>query len=169
MCRDFPSADYRNGARTHIIEIHRDRQQTGRSTSAPIEDGRVSFEYKDYADGNQAKVMSLAATEFIRRFLLHILPSGFARIRQYGFLSNRERRKKLASCRVMLGVSAPSPSASIRKQESTEREPRVCIACGRGHMIGWPLFRAQVHQHRHHAWIPPDTKDHDAGSNASLA
>jgi len=100
-----------------------------------IEDGRVSFEYKDYADGNQAKVMSLAATEFIRRFLLHILPSGFVRIRQYGFLSNRERRKKLASCRVMLGVSAPSPSAPIRKQESTEREPRVCTACGRGHMI----------------------------------
>ena len=50
-----------------------------------IEDGRVSFEYKDYADGNQAKVMSLAATEFIRRFLLHILPNGFVRIRQYGF------------------------------------------------------------------------------------
>jgi hypothetical protein len=100
-----------------------------------IEDGRVSFEYKDYADGNQAKVMSLAATEFIRRFLLHILPTGFVRIRQYGFLSNRERRKKLASCRVMLGVSAPSPSAPIRKQESTEREPRVCTACGRGHMI----------------------------------
>ena len=100
-----------------------------------IEDGRVSFEYKDYADGNQAKVMSLAATEFVRRFLLHILPSGFVRIRQYGFLSNRGRRKKLASCRVMLGVSASSPSAPIRKQESTEREPRVCAACGHGHMV----------------------------------
>jgi hypothetical protein len=50
-----------------------------------IEDGRVRFEYKDYADGNQVKVMELAATEFIRRFLLHILPSGFVRIRQYGF------------------------------------------------------------------------------------
>jgi hypothetical protein len=59
-----------------------------------IEDGRVRFEYKDYADGNQVKVMELAATEFIRRFLLHILPSGFVRIRQYGFLANRERRKE---------------------------------------------------------------------------
>jgi putative transposase len=100
-----------------------------------IEDGRVRFEYKDYADGNQTKVMTLAATEFIRRFLLHILPSGFVRIRQYGFLSNRERRKKLASCRVMLGVSAPSPSVSVSKQETTDREPKICPACGCGRMI----------------------------------
>jgi hypothetical protein len=61
-----------------------------------IEAGRVSFEYKDYADRNQTKVMTLAATEFIRRFLLHILPSGFVRIRQFGFLANRARGKKLA-------------------------------------------------------------------------
>ncbi|HYS23735.1 MAG TPA: IS91 family transposase, partial [Candidatus Eisenbacteria bacterium] len=59
-----------------------------------MEDGRVSFEYKDYADGNQRKVMTLEATEFIRRFLLHILPCGFVRIRQFGFLANRARGKK---------------------------------------------------------------------------
>ena len=65
-----------------------------------MEDGRVTFEYKDYADGNKTKVMTLEATEFIRRFLLHILPSGFVRIRQFGFLANRARGKKLALCRV---------------------------------------------------------------------
>jgi len=86
-----------------------------------IEDGRVRFEYKDYADGNQVKVMELAATEFIRRFLLHILPSGFVRIRHYGFLANRERRKKLASCHALLGVSTPS-GRPASKQESTEGE-----------------------------------------------
>jgi hypothetical protein len=100
-----------------------------------IEDGRVSFEYKDYADGNQTKLMTLAATEFIRRFLLHILPSGFVRIRQYGFLANRERRKKLASCRVLLGVSTPSRPPAASKQESSEGEPKLCPACGIGHLI----------------------------------
>ena len=100
-----------------------------------IEDGRVRFEYKDYADGNQVKVMELAATEFIRRFLLHILPSGFVRIRQYGFLANRERRKKLASCRALLGVSTPSEPPAASKQESTEGEPKLCPACGIGHLI----------------------------------
>jgi hypothetical protein len=100
-----------------------------------MEDGRVRFEYKDYADGNQTKVMTLAATEFIRRFLLHILPSGFVRIRQYGILANRERRKKLASCRVLLGVSNPSGSTPVTKPESIESEPKLCPACGIGHLI----------------------------------
>lgn len=100
-----------------------------------IEDGPARFEYKDYADGNQTKVMTLTASEFIRRFLLHILPSGFVRIRQYGFLSNRERRKKLASCRLLLGVSAPSGPVSVGKQECAEREPKLCPACGCGRMI----------------------------------
>jgi Putative transposase/Transposase zinc-binding domain len=66
-----------------------------------MEDGRVTFEYKDYADGNQTKILTLEATEFIRRFLLHILPTGFVRIRQFGFLANRARGKKLALCRPM--------------------------------------------------------------------
>jgi hypothetical protein len=71
-----------------------------------MEDGRVTFEYKDYADGNKTKILTLEATEFIRRFLLHILPRGFVRIRQFGFLANRARGKKLALCRVLLGASA---------------------------------------------------------------
>ncbi|MGD1069248.1 MAG: IS91 family transposase [Bryobacteraceae bacterium] len=100
-----------------------------------IEDGRVTFEYKDYADGNQTKVMTLAATEFIRRFLLHILPNGFVRIRQYGFLANRERRKKLASCRRLLGARTRSEPVPIENRARAEREPRLCPACGCGRMI----------------------------------
>lgn len=100
-----------------------------------IEGGSVRFEYKDYAGGNQTKVMTLAATEFIPRFLLHILPSGFVRMRQYGFLANRERRKKLASCRVLLGVSTPSRPPAASKQESPEGEAKLCPACGIGHLI----------------------------------
>jgi len=80
-------------------------------------------------------VMTLAATEFIRRFLLHILPSGFVRIRQYGLLADRERRKKLASCRVLLGVPTLSGPTPVSKPESIESEPKLCPACGIGHLI----------------------------------
>src|SRR4051812_41688015 len=75
-----------------------------------MEDGRVTFEWKDYAAGNQAKTMTLDAVEFIRRFLLHVLPSGFVHIRHFGFLANRKRKEKLALCRSLLGarkLSAP--------------------------------------------------------------
>jgi Putative transposase/Transposase zinc-binding domain len=101
-----------------------------------MEDGRVAFEYKDYADGNQTKVMTLEATEFIRRFLLHILPSGFVRIRQFGFLANRARGKKLVLCRALLGASAPAKTAVTEHgREIEERDDRLCPACKIGHMI----------------------------------
>src|SRR5271168_1293541 len=73
-----------------------------------MENGCVTFGYKDYADSNKSKVMTLEATEFIRRFLLHILPRGFVRIRQFGFLANRARGKKLAHCRALLGAVLPT-------------------------------------------------------------
>jgi hypothetical protein len=79
-------------------------------------DGVVHFRWKDYADGARVKVMALAAEEFIRRFLLHIVPGGFVRIRHFGFLANRTRRAKLARCRALLDTSpAPptSPSESV--------------------------------------------------------
>ncbi len=69
-----------------------------------IEDGKVSFVWKDYADGNARKVMTLDAFEFIRRFLLHVLPDGFVKIRYFGFLSNRNRKACLETCRALLGV-----------------------------------------------------------------
>ena len=64
-----------------------------------LENGRVTFEWKDYAHGNQIKPMTLDAAEFMRRFLLHVLPPGFVRIWQFGFLANRVRKQKLALCR----------------------------------------------------------------------
>jgi hypothetical protein len=67
-----------------------------------LENGRVAFEWKDYSDGNQSKTMTLHAVEFIRRFLLHLLPSGFVRIRHFGFLANCKRAERLALCRCLL-------------------------------------------------------------------
>jgi len=107
-----------------------------------MEDGRVTFAYKDYADGNQSKVMTLEATEFIRRFLLHILPRGFVRIRQFGFLANRARGKKLALCRLLLGASAPAKTAATdHGKEIEEQDDRLCPACKIGHMIPVRIVR----------------------------
>jgi hypothetical protein len=71
-------------------------------------DGQVTFRYKDYARAGRQRTMTLAATEFIRRFLLHVLPDGFMRIRHYGYLANRHRQQKLATCRRLLGCGAPA-------------------------------------------------------------
>jgi hypothetical protein len=67
-----------------------------------LEDGEVTFHWKDYAREGEHKTMTLMAIEFIRRFLLHILPAGFVRIRHYGFLANRVCREKLVRCRALL-------------------------------------------------------------------
>jgi Putative transposase/Transposase zinc-binding domain len=101
-----------------------------------MEDGRVSFQYKDYADGNRTKAMTLEAVEFIRRFLLHVLPAGFVRIRQFGFLANRARGKKLALCRALLGVLPPAKAPVIGIDGNVEKpQDRLCPVCKIGHMI----------------------------------
>jgi hypothetical protein len=86
-----------------------------------MEDGKVSFSWKDYADGNTQKVMTLDAAEFIRRFLLHVLPDGFVKIRHFGLLSNRNRKACLEICRTLLGVAEPEPVSSETWQESLLR------------------------------------------------
>jgi hypothetical protein len=70
------------------------------------EDGKVSFKWRDYADKNKTKVMTLSADEFIRRYLQHVLPLGFTRIRQIGFLANRHKAEKLKRCRTALDFHA---------------------------------------------------------------
>jgi hypothetical protein len=75
-----------------------------------LEDDRVTFTWKDYADGCRRKEMTLDAVEFVRRFALHIVPRGLVRIRQYGLLAHRDRGHRLALCRSLLGVPAESPT-----------------------------------------------------------
>jgi hypothetical protein len=106
-----------------------------------MENGEVQFHWKDYAHGGSQKTMILKATEFIRRFLLHVLPSGFVRIRHYGFLANRLRQEKLAQCRALLEVeAAPVPVASepiAEPRETVEEVPvaKICPSCGVGRMV----------------------------------
>jgi Putative transposase/Transposase zinc-binding domain len=106
-----------------------------------IECGKVTFLWKDYADGNQTKAMTLDAVEFIRRFLLHVLPGGFVRIRQFGFLANRARRAKLVLCRVLLGIPAAPAKAAATDQRDAKVHDKPCPACKTGHMILTLVFR----------------------------
>jgi len=86
------------GRYTHRVAISNSRIKS-------MEGGEVSFSYKDYSDGANTKLMTLEANEFIRRFLLHILPEGFYKIRYYGILSSRNKKTKLERCKKLLGKS----------------------------------------------------------------
>ncbi|MEM5373360.1 transposase, partial [Paraburkholderia azotifigens] len=86
--------------------------------------------------------MTLTADEFIRRFLLHVLPDGFKRIRSYGWLANCHRAQRLAICRHLLGVEPPAAESPAngedyrdRYQRLTGRSLRDCPVCGKGHMV----------------------------------
>jgi Putative transposase/Transposase zinc-binding domain len=96
-----------------------------------IEDGLVTFRWKNYADGGRRQTMTLAAVEFLRRFLLHVLPSHFVRIRHYGLLANRHRAKKLARCRELLGQSAcKTPVEPLATPPADEEPANPCPLCG---------------------------------------
>ena len=86
---------------------------------------KVTFAWKDYADGSKRKTMCLEVGEFVRRFCLHLLPERFVKIRHFGFLSNRQRKLCVTQARALLGNIAPSaPSAALS-------EPlKVCPHCG---------------------------------------
>jgi hypothetical protein len=92
-----------------------------------MDNGKVTFRWKDYAHGGKQRKMTLAAEEFIRRFLLHVLPKGFVRIRHYGWMANRCRRQRAALCRTLLGEEAAQP-ATI--PASTSAPGRQCPFCG---------------------------------------
>jgi Putative transposase/Transposase zinc-binding domain len=107
-----------------------------------IEEGKVRFCWKDYRNGNRQRTMTLTADEFIRRFLLHVLPEGFQRIRYYGFLANRYREQKLARCRQLLAMPQSEPTddqtaADYRDQyqDLTGTSLTECPACRRGRMV----------------------------------
>jgi putative transposase len=99
-----------------------------------LENGRVHFRWRDSQHGNQIQETSLAAVEFIRRFLLHVLPGGFVKIRHFGFLSNRNRKALIQHCRALL----PQIVVVVRTLE-----PRLplCPVCKLGHLhvIDWGI------------------------------
>ena len=122
------------GRYTHRVAISNNRL-------LDIDHGNITFRYKDYRHDGQHKTMTLEAEEFIRRFLLHVLPDGFQRIRYYGFLGNRYREEKLARCRQLLGMPACPPTSEEsqdyrdRYEELTGCSLRECPVCHQGCMV----------------------------------
>jgi hypothetical protein len=107
-----------------------------------LEGGRVTFRYRDRNDDDRVKLMNLDVSEFIRRFLMHILPDGFMKIRHYGILSNRNRKNKLARCKKLLGVQPLDKNTEEQREpwqdllaRITGVDPRICPSCGKGKMV----------------------------------
>ena len=129
---------------THRVAISNDRL-------LDLEDGKVQFRWKDYRDGSRRKIMALAAEEFIRRFLLHVLPEGFQRIRRYGFLANRCRHQKLDLCRNLLQMPQQAACKRDTKKDYRDRYEeltgvslKTCPACRRGRMTVVEVFQCTI-------------------------
>ncbi len=120
------------GRYTHRVAISNNRLEE-------LKDGQVRFAYKDYKHEQRRKAMTISVDEFLRRFLLHVLPDSFQRIRHYGFLGNRHRAENLARCRELLAMPAPIPEAEVTYQERsrqlTGQDPCVCPQCRTGKMV----------------------------------
>lgn len=130
----YKAIDYL-GRYTHRVALSNER-------IVGLSEGRVTFSYRDSKDHNRVKRMTLAAFEFIRRFLLHILPDGFMKIRHFGILSNRSRRTKLARCKRLLGVKESPLGTTDEAQSWRDLLLRVagidltlCPCCGKGKMV----------------------------------
>jgi hypothetical protein len=121
------------GRYTHRVALSNDR-------IVKVENGQVTLSYRDRKDGDRKKTIPLEAHEFIRRFLLHVLPEGFMRVRHFGFLANRSKKQALTQCRKLLGAnpaSLPSPSESAKDLllKITGIDLSRCPSCHNGTMI----------------------------------
>jgi hypothetical protein len=123
------------GRYTHRVALSNDR-------IVSLEGKQVTLRWRDSADGDKIKFLTLEAFEFIRRFLLHVLPDRFVKIRHYGLLSNRSCKRKLLRCRKLFGVlqneepeESPQETWEDLLTRITGKDPRVCPFCSQGKMI----------------------------------
>jgi Putative transposase/Transposase zinc-binding domain len=121
------------GRYTHRVALSNDR-------ILQVENGEVTLSYRDRRDGDRKKTMALEAQEFIRRFLLHVLPDGFMRIRHFGFLANRSKKQALARCRKLLELDPTLPKSPILSAKDwlvkiTGLDLSRCPCCHEGTMI----------------------------------
>ncbi len=128
------------GRYTHRIAISNNRILS-------IEDGNITFKWKDYRDGKQ-KVMTINAEEFIRRFLMHVLPSGFMKIRHHGILSNRNKSTKLRKCQIAAKyICSKAKFIGLKAAEIiklvTGKDVSVCPCCKEGKMRTIRMFFAK--------------------------
>jgi hypothetical protein len=121
------------GRYTHRVAISNNR-------IVSFQNGYVTFKWRDYRDNNKQKYMTVTAKEFIRRFLMHVLPNKFVKIRHYGILSNRNRSIKLRKCKLLTGAirsitSASKLSSAELLLKLTGIDLNVCPCCSKGRMV----------------------------------
>ena len=137
--------------RTAALGGHRDRcsgcghqtisYNSCRNRHCPVDGDHVTFRWKDYAHHSKCRAMTLASEEFLRRFLQHVLPKGLPRIRYFGWLANRRRRKLLPLCRSLLAVAPP-----VAETKPVESLVWKCPACGSAMRVVERLTAAQLQQ-----------------------
>jgi hypothetical protein len=125
------------GRYTHRVAISNHRMIS-------FADGQVTFRWRDSAHNNQQKPMTLSLDEFLRRFLLHLLPKGFVRIRHFGFLANRRRASLLPLCRQALGVVQPPQPEAQRSAAKNASPLWLCPKCGGPMVVIERLTAAQI-------------------------
>jgi hypothetical protein len=118
------------GRYTHRVAISNNRIKS-------LENGRVSFYWRDYSDGNKTKLMTLATEEFIRRFLIHVLPQGFRKIRHFGIFASRDKSNRISLCKILTKtkfVLAAAKSAIGKLAEIFGKDFNLCPACKTGRL-----------------------------------
>lgn len=122
------------GRYTHRVAISNSR-------IIKVENGNVTFKWRDYSNGNKNKIMTISTHEFIRRFLLHILPNGFMKIRHYGILGNKNIKTKLKKCKELLDDGRNRPKKKVTKVDLLEDAESenieinyICPCCKKGIM-----------------------------------
>ncbi len=135
------------GRYTHRVAISNSR-------IVNVQDGKVTFTYRDRKDNDTLKLKTLEAGEFIRRFLLHVLPDGFMKIRHFGFLANRRKKDNVQRCRELLGDNTPAPERAKKPAaelmlELTGKDITRCPCCRQGSMtiimeMPYPSRRTQI-------------------------
>jgi hypothetical protein len=121
---------------THRVALSNSRLES-------LADGRVTFRIKDYADGGRTQRLTLDAEEFLRRFVQHVLPKGFVKVRHYGLLANGQRQARLSVCRRLLLVAAVAAAVpSVDTVPVEPAQPRCCPACGGTRLVYRALLPA---------------------------
>lgn len=137
------------GRYTHRVAITNNR-------IISVDNGYVTFKWRDYKDSNKEKIMTLDAMEFIRRFLLHVLPDRFVKIRHYGILGNRNRKTKLRLSKRLTGikfiVQTPKKSVEEMMLKLTGRDITKCPCCGCGRLQRTKTLLNKVYLHPLTPW-----------------
>lgn len=146
------------GRYTHRVAI-------GNHRILDVSHGEVTFTYRDRRDGDTVKSITLTAHEFIRRFLLHVLPKGFKRIRHFGFLANRCKQQALGQCRALLGLEPelPEPEPKTAREWMlllTGEDVTSCPRCGSGTLRR--ARRLRPASHAEHGAAAPEPVIHDS-------